>query len=112
MAGIARSSKFFEVHFPAATPLDADNDFVHSYYAEAYDEETGELAASGSIFTEFHVDHSTDYFSPYYQITLYNLKPDTKYKVMVYARDCWQKKSLRPLIRYGKTLKEDEEFLK
>ena len=99
------------VFFPAAITLGVDNDLIHSYYAEAWDDETGELVSSGQINSEFHVDHSPDRFSPYYQIVLAGLKPDTAYTVKVFARDCYQKLSTRPLIHKGKTLKTKRERL-
>ncbi len=111
VAGLSRSDTFAVVFFPAAIPLECDNDLIHSYYAEAYDFETGELVSHGQISTEFHVDHTSDYYTPYYQIVLADLKPDTKYTVKVYARDCWQKLSTRPLIHIGKTLPAKRERL-
>ena len=114
-AGLARGTNFVEVHFPAAIPLDAENDLLHDYYAEAIEEETGEVVSSNQVVTEYHVDHTSDFFSPYYQITLWNLKPDTKYEIRVYARDCWQKKSTKPIVVkscFAKTPKEDKGKLK
>ncbi len=110
-AGLARSDDYVVVFFPAATPLGVDNDLIHSYYAEAWDDETGELVSQGQISTEFHVDHTPDRFSPYYQIVLAGLKPDTAYTVKVFARDCYQKLSTRPIIHKGRTLKAKRERL-
>lgn len=114
-AGLARGTTFIETHFPAAIPLDADNDLIQNYYAEAIEEETGKVVSNNQISTEYHVDHTSDFFSPYYQITLWNLKPDTKYEIRTYARDCWQKKSLKPIVVkscFAKALKEDAGRLK
>ena len=111
VAGLCRADTFVVVFFPAAIPLECDNDLVHSYYAEAWDEERGELVSTGQICTEMHIDHTSDHFSPYYQIVLPDLKPDTKYEVRVYARDCYQKLSTRPIIHHGKTLPYRRERL-
>ena len=110
-AGLARSDNFVVVFFPAALPLERDDDLIHSYYAEAWDDETGELVSKGQISTEFHVDHTTDRFSPYYQIVLPDLKPDTAYTIKVFARDCYQKLSERPIIHKGRTLKNKKDRL-
>ena len=103
-AGLARSDTFVVVFFPAAIPLDCDNDIIHSYYVEAWDEKEENLISTGQISTEFHVDHSADYFTPYYQIVIADLQPNTPYVFKVYARDCFQKKSTRPIIHRGKTM--------
>ena len=110
-AGLARADNFVVVFFPAAIPLDCDNDIIHSYYAEAWDDETGELVSQGQINSEFHVDHSADHFTPYYQIVLPDLKPNTAYTVKVYARNCYQKLSTKPIIHKGKTLPARKERL-
>ncbi len=111
VAGLSRSDNFVVVFFPAAVPLKAEDDLLHSYYAEAYDNATGELVSHGQICTECHIDHTSDYFTPYYQIVLPNLKPSTEYKILVYARDCWQKKSSKPIVHIGKTLAAPRERL-
>jgi hypothetical protein len=111
VAGLSRSDDFAVVFFPAAIPLDVDNDLIHSYYAEAWDDETGELVSCGQISAEFHVDHSPKRYSPYYQIVLSGLKPDTAYTVKVFARDCYQKLSTRPIIHKGRTLKFKKDRL-
>ncbi len=111
VAGLARSDSFAVIFFPAAKPTECDDDILHSYYAEAYDDLTGELVSRGQINTEFHVDHSNDYFTPYYQIVMPNLKPDTAYTFKVWARDCYQKCSTRPIIHKGKTLPYKKERL-
>lgn len=110
-AGLARSDNFAVVFFPAALPLECDDDILHSYYVEAWEDESGELVSCGQINSEFHVDHSTNYFSPYYQVVIPDLKPDTAYTFKVYARDCFQKLSERPIIHKGKTLPKKRERL-
>ncbi len=112
VAGLSRGDDFAVIFFPAAIPLEADNDLIHSYYAEAYEEETGALASWGQISAEFHVDHTSDYHSPYYQIVIPKLKSDTRYIFKVYARDCYQHKSERPIIHIGKTMAEFKGLLK
>jgi len=111
VAGLARSDSFAVIFFPAALPIERDDDILHSYYAEAYEDATGELASTGQINTEYHVDHSADYFTPYYQIVMPDLKPDTAYTFRVYARDCFGKCSERPIVHHGKTLPHKRERL-
>ncbi len=88
MAGLARSDNFVVIFFPAAIPLECDDDLIHSYCVDVFRESTGELVTTEQISTEFHVDHSADYLTPYYQIAVPDLEPDTKYIFKVYARDC------------------------
>lgn len=107
-SGFERGATLLNVAFPAAAPLNADNDLIDGYYAEAIDEKTGKVVSSNHIHTECHIDHSADFMSRYYQITLSNLKPETDYEVRVYARDCWQKQSLNPIVHHITTLKEDK----
>lgn len=104
IAGLARSDTFVVISFPAALPLPCDNDILHSYYVEAWEDETNTLVSSNQINTEFHIDHSADHFSEYYQIVVPYLKPNTAYTFKVYARDCFQKLSTRPIIHKGRTL--------
>ncbi len=111
IAGLARGDKYVVVFFPPATPLDAEDDILQSYLVEAYDAESGELVNQREISTEYHVDHSPDYYTPYYQILVPDLKPDTKYIFKIYARECFQKKSTRPIICKGKTLSAPKEHL-
>ncbi len=111
VAGLGRSDTYAIIYFPAAIPLESDDDMIHSYCAEALDFETGELVSFGQIAAESHIDHSSDHFADYYEILLADLKPDTKYTFKVYARDCYQKCSTRPIIHIGKTLPEKRERL-
>lgn len=111
-AGLARNDTFVVVHFPAAKPLTCDNDMLHSYMVEAYEDATGELVSTNTICAEFHVNHTSDYYEPYYQIVISGLKPATNYTFKVYALDCWQKKSLNPIIHKGKTMAEHSNRLK
>ncbi len=112
VAGLSRADDFAVIFFPSAIPLDTDDDLLHSYYAEAYEEETGKLASWGQISAEFHVDHTSDYHSQYYQIVIPKLKPNTRYIFKVYARDCYQHLSKEPIIHIGKTMSEFNGFLK
>ncbi|MBQ9781758.1 MAG: metallophosphoesterase [Clostridia bacterium] len=109
--GLGRSEKSVIVHFPKAKPLDCDDNILHSYYAVAIDELTGEVVSTGQVATEHHVDHTSDYFTPYYQILIEDLKPDTSYIFKVYARDCFQNLSKNPLVKKVKTLKEKRSRL-
>ena len=111
VAGLARGDTTAVVFFPAAIPPKGE-DILHSYYAEAWETSSGKLVSTGQISTEFHVDASSDYFSPYYQITLVNLQPNTEYIFKVYARDCWQKQSEKPIIHKGRTLLKYEGRLR
>ena len=111
-AGLCRSNTEVLVCFPSAIPLDCDDNILHSYYVEAIDEETNEVVSYGQISTEFHVDHSSDYLSPYYQVLIRHLQPDTNYLFKVYARDCFGNMSTNPIIHRGKTMAEKFERLK
>ena len=103
VAGLSRSDDYAVIFFPAAIPPERDGDVLHSYYAEATDGE-GRVVSFGQICTEYHVDRSADYFSPYYQIVLTGLTPNTEYTFRVFARDCFGNMSKNPIIHIGKTL--------
>ena len=103
VAGLSRSDTFVVVSFPAAIPP-AGSDILQSYYVEAWEEETNTLVSTGQTFTESHIDRTSDHFSPYYQVVIPNLKPNTAYTFKVYARNCFQKLSERPIIHKGKTM--------
>ena len=103
VAGLARSDTFVVVSFPAAIPP-SGSDVLHSYYVEAWEDETNTLVSTGQIATEFHIDRTSEHFSPFYHVVVPNLKPNTAYTFKVYARNCFQKRSERPIIHKGKTV--------
>lgn len=103
VAGLSRSDTFVVVSFPAAIPPEGA-DILHSYYVEAWEEETNTLVSTGQIGTECHIDCTSVHFSPYYHVVVPNLKPNTSYIFKIYARNCYQKQSERPLIHIGRTM--------
>ena len=110
-AGIYCADTFAVVRFPAALPLEKDNDLVHSYCVEAVDSE-GKVVSTGWVSTEHHVDHTTDYYGPSYQVIVPGLKPDTEYTFYVYAMECYLKKSRFPLKITRRTLMSGDTVLK
>ena len=112
MAGLQTADTYAVVPFPSALPLDREDDIIHSYIVEAWEDESSLLVSTGEISTEFHVNHTGEYFSDYYQVVVGGLKPNTNYTFKVYARDCYGKRSLRPLVRKGKTQEVWSEKLK
>lgn len=105
-AGIRRGDRFALVSFPAALPLDAEDDLLCAYWVEAVDENAA-VVSTGKVCTEYHIDHTADHFAPFYQVLVLGLRPDTKYTFRVYAVDCFGKKSQRPLTTTAQTMKEN-----
>ena len=71
--------------FPAALPLNRDDDRIRSYVAEAED---GNAVRQGFAFTGHHIDHDPARFVPFYQIVICGMQPDAEYNYRVYARNC------------------------
>ncbi len=109
MAGLARSNTAAVIFFPAAIPIERNDDMLHSYSVDVFLEETGELVTTVNISAENHVDHSNEHYTPYYQIVVTELEPDTKYIFKVYARNSFLKRSKTPIIHVGRTLAERRE---
>ncbi len=107
---IFRGDTAAQIFFPAALPLNRDDDLIHSYVAEAESPE-GTVVRQASVFTEHHVDHDPARFASAYQIVLYGLRPDTDYTFRIYARNCFGKRSARPLTIRRRTLKEPRDEL-
>ncbi len=112
VAGLERSDNFVLVFFPAAIPLTCDDDILHSYSVDVFENQTQTYVTTVNICAEYHVDHSSNYYMPYYQVAVSDLKPDTQYLFKIYARDCFQKRSTRPLIHVGKTLPKRSDRLR
>ena len=85
---------FASLDFPAAV-LNSDSDILQSYQVDAVNKTTGRVDSSTAVFSEFYLGKGR--LGKSYHATVSKLKPDTKYTLKVYALDCFQKKSKRPL---------------
>jgi|GEM_PF-6053420 len=103
-AGAWRGDTFIQVSCPAAIPP-SDGSPIHSYYVEALDE-TGKIVRTAEVSTEHHIDRRPIWYHAPYTMFVYGLQPDTEYRFRVYARNCWQKMSEKPLCFRARTLKD------
>ena len=101
--GVEVGDYFAIVSFPAAIPLTEADNILTGYIVEAWDEATQKCVEIKEIASEYHVDHSSDYFSKYYQVFLSKLKPNTTYTLKAYATDCFHNKSKKSLVKKIKT---------
>ena len=102
---VFRGDRAVQLYFPAALPLNRDDDLIFSYVAEAVDA-SGAVVRQASVFTEHHIDHDPARFAANYQAVIYGLAPDTEYTFRVFARDCYGLRSARPLTIRARTLAE------
>ena len=102
---VFRGDTAVQLYFPAALPLNRDDDLIFSYVAEAVDASSA-VVRQASVFTEHHIDHDPARFAPAYQAVIYGLTPDTEYTFRVFARDCYGLRSARPLTIRARTLAE------
>lgn len=105
--GVEQGDCFAIVSFPAAIPLKENDNMLLGYLVEVWDEVAQQCVDIREIASEHHIDHSSYYFSKYYQVFLPKLRPNTIYTFKVYATDCFYNKSKKPLVKKIKTLPDN-----
>jgi predicted phosphodiesterase len=103
VAGLSRADNFVVVSFPSAIPPKQANN-LRGYFVEAWKDGVDTPVSTAEIRTESHIDATAEHFSDFYHVVVPNLEPNTEYTFKVYALDCFNNLSRKPLVHKGKTL--------